>query len=157
MDIAINSWFNHWLASWLAQHPTVAWLIGHPWLSASVTLILLIFLIRFLVAIYRLVINTIDRLWLGIIRSPFLLLKWVFGGEFKPKQQSNSMQTINEQLTANPIEDGDRANHQELKLINERLDLIQQQQQQILEEIALLRQSQISKLALSSAETMITK
>ena len=63
MDIGINSWFNHWLASWLAQHPTFAWLVGHPWLSASVTLILLIFLVRFLVAIYRLVINTIDRLW----------------------------------------------------------------------------------------------
>ncbi len=150
MDIAINSWFNHWLTSWFAQHPTISWLIGHPWLSASVTLILLIFVVRLLVAIYRLVINTIDRLWLGIMRSPFLLLKWLFGWEFKPKQQSNSMQTIsiNEQLT------GER---QELEIINQRLDLIQQQQQQILDEIALLRQSQLPKLVLSPEETLITK
>ena len=146
MEIAINSWFNHLFASWFAQHPIISWLIEHPWLSASVTLILIIFSIRFLVAIYRLVINSIDRLGLWIMRSPFLLLKWLFGWEFKSKQQPNSTQTNNFELTS------DRT---ELKIINERLDLIQQQQQQILEEIALLKQ--LPKLALSPSETIITK
>ena len=148
MEIAINSWFNHLFDSWFAQHPNIYWLIEHPWLSASVTLILIIFVVRLLVAIYRLVINTIDRLWLWIMRSPLLLLKWLFGWEFKPKQQPNSLQVINKELT------GER---QELKIINQRLDLIQQQQQQILEEITQLRQSQLPKLALPTAETITTK
>lgn len=142
MEIAINSWFNHWFEGWFAQHPTIYWLIQHPWLSLMATLILLIFWIRLFVAIYRLVVSSIDRLWLWIVRSPFLLFKWLFGWEFKSKQQPNSLQITNSELISN---------REELININERLDLIQQQQQQILQEIALLKQPPKLALFLSTA------
>lgn len=131
MEIAINSWFNHWFAHWFAQHPTVYWLIQHPWLTLITTIILVIFMVRFFVAIYRIVMNSIDRLWLWIIRSPFLLVKFLFGWEFKTKQSPNPTQISNYELVSD---------REQLKNICDRLDLIQQQQQQILQEIASLKQ-----------------
>lgn len=127
MGIAINSWFNYWFA----QHPTIYWLIQHPWLTSIATIILVVFLVRFFVTIYQIVVNLIDRVWLWILRSPFLLIKFLFGWEIKTKQLPNSTQITNYELISD---------REQLKNICDRLDLIQQQQQQILQEIALLKQ-----------------
>ena len=126
MDLAVNSFFHHWLM----QHPLISWLIDHPVISLIGILVTAIFLIRLFVAIYKLITSSIDRLWLWILRSPFLLLKVLFGWEFKPKNQATTNITNYEVTT----------NTKQLEQICDRLNTIQQQQEKILQEIALLKQ-----------------
>ena len=126
MELAINSFFNRWFE----QHPFISWLLGHPIISLVATLVVLILLIRLFVAVYKLITSSIDRLWLWILRSPFLLLKFLFGWEIKPKQKSVAANITNYQLTTDS---------ELLTQICDRLDKIQQQQQHILKEIAALK------------------
>ncbi len=126
MELAINSFFQHWFE----QHPFISWLVQHPIISLVATLVVLILLIRLFVAVYKLITTSIDRLWLWILRSPFLLLKFLFGWEFKPKSEPTATNITNYQLTTDS---------ELLTKICARLDRIQQQQQHILQEIALLK------------------
>ena len=128
MDLAINSYIHRWMM----HHPFVAWIAEHPVISLVVFLVAAIFLIRLFVAIYKLIMTSIDRLWLWILRSPFLLLKALFGWEFKPKTTATTNIT-NYELTTNS---------EQLEQICDRLDRIQQQQQKIIQDLALLKQNQ---------------
>ena len=119
---------------WLTQHPTIAWMINHPLISLVVGSIALILTIRLLVTVYRAIANTIDRMWLGILRSPWLLLKFLFGWEVKPKVSSNTTVT-NYEVTSDS---------EQLRDIMVRLDEIQRQQKQILEDLARLKQQPIA-------------
>ena len=127
MELAINSFFNRWFE----QHPFISWLLQHPIISLVATVVILILLIRLFVAVYKLITTSIDRLWLWILRSPFLLLKVLFGWEVKPKAQSTATNITNYQLTTDS---------ELLTTICDRLDTIQKQQQHILQEISLLKQ-----------------
>ena len=127
MELAINSFFHRWFA----QHPFVYWLLQHPVITLITAAILIILFIRLFVAVYRLITTSIDRLWLWILRSPFWLLKTLFGWEFKSKQKQNSTTVNNYELTTDSTQ---------LETICDRLDTIQQQQQQILQEISRLKQ-----------------
>ena len=126
MELAINSFFNRWFE----QHPFVALVVAHPLISLLATLVILILLTRLLVTVYKSITNSIDRLWLWILRSPFWLLKFVFGWEIKPKTEPRATNITNYQLTTDS---------ELLTKICDRLDRIQQQQQHILQEIALLK------------------
>lgn len=130
MELAINS-FSY---GWFDQHPFIFWLVEHPIISLIITLVVVILLIRLFVAIYKLITSSIDRLWLWILRSPFLLLKFLFGWEVKPKPKSTATNITNYQLTTDS---------ELLTQICDRLDKIQQQQQHILQEINLLKNKTI--------------
>ena len=118
------------LDAWLIQHPFISWLVAHPIISLIGGLISIILTVRLLATIYRAIANTIDRMWLWILRSPFLLLRFLFGWEVKPKISPNSIVT-NYEVTNNP---------EQLQEIMTRLDKIQQQQEQILQDLAQLKQ-----------------
>ena len=120
---------------WLREHPFFHWLVNHPLISAIAFLIAAILIIRLLVTIYRAISSTIDRMWLWILQSPFLLLKLVFGWERKPKNSPENTLINNYQVTSNP---------EQLQEILRRLDLIQQQQAQILLDIAELKQESVA-------------
>jgi hypothetical protein len=119
------------LDSWFEQHPFIYWLTQHPIFSLITILILVVLLIRLLVTIYRAIANSIDRLWLWILRSPFLLLKSLFGWEFKSKELKTTNTITNYELTTNS---------EQLQEIITRLDEVQEQQKLILREIAQLKQ-----------------
>lgn len=120
------------LDSWFDQHPFMYWLTQHPTISIITTLVLVVLLIRLLVTIYRAIANSIDRLWLWILQSPFLLVKFLFGWEFKSKKNLQTTNTItNYELTTNS---------EQLQEIITRLDKVQEQQKLILQEIAQLKQ-----------------
>lgn len=131
-----NSLNYHW-RNWLAQHHTIAWLIDHPIISLIAGAIALILIIRLVLTIYRSVANTIDRMWLWILQSPWMLLKLLVGWE-KPKLDSpDSLNTLvtNYQVTADA---------EQLREILLRLDKIQQQQQQIMQDLQLLKQQPLT-------------
>ena len=119
---------------WLAQHPAIAWTFNHPIISLVVGSIALILTIRLLVTVYRAIASAIDRMWLWILRSPWLLLKFLFGWE-KPQTDPANTFVTNYQVTDNP---------EQLQDIMQRLDKIQRQQEQILNELGLLKQQPLT-------------
>ena len=121
------------LDAWLVQHPSIAWLIGHPIISLISGLVTAILVIRLLVTVYRAIANAIDRMWLWILRSPFSLLKFLFGWEVKTKAASN-LTVTNYEVTDNP---------ELLQQIVIQLNKIQQQQEQIMQDLERLKQQPI--------------
>ncbi|MBE9048547.1 hypothetical protein IQ255_29910 [Pleurocapsales cyanobacterium LEGE 10410] len=125
------------LYAWLSQHPFISWLVNHPVISLIGSLITIILTVRLLLTIYRAIANIIDRMWLWILRSPWLLLRFLFGWEAKPEIAPDSTIT-NYEATNNP---------EQLQEIVTRLDKIQLQQEQILQELAQLKQQSHSSTA----------
>jgi len=120
------------LNSWLSSHPLVYWLTHHPLISFFIILISGVLLIRLLLTIYRAIANTIDRMWFFILRSPWLLLKVLFGWEKKTPDFPPKSVITNYEITNNP---------EQLQTILNRLDQIQKQQAQILLDLAQLKQA----------------
>jgi hypothetical protein len=123
------------IAVWLAQHPSIAWLVNHPLIAILTSLIATILLVRLLLTVYRAIASTIDRLWLAILRSPWRLLKFLFGWETKPKTITSNTTVTNYEVTNDS---------QQLQEILTRLDRIQQQQQEIIQDLALLKQQPLT-------------
>ena len=132
-DSISHSVGSRWDA-WLIQHPFFGWLVNHPLISLVGSLIVIIFTVRLLVTIYRAIANTIDRMWLWILRSPFFLLKLLFGWEVKSKTPISNTTVTNYEVTNNS---------EQLQKIIALLDQIQQQQQQIIKELAQSKQQHI--------------
>lgn len=128
---SVGSSINSRIGTWLANHPTLAWLVHHPLISLIAGLIAVVLIVRLVATIYRAIASTIDRMWLWILRSPFLLLKLLFGWEIKPKHNAVNTTITNYEVTSNP---------EQLQQIMARLDLIQQQQQQIIQDLEHLKQ-----------------
>ncbi len=138
----VVSWDNHLtdgivssiyfrIDAWLTSHPLLHWLVNHSLISLVAGLILFVLVIRLFLTIYYSVASAIDRMWLWVLRSPFLLLKFVFGWEVKSKNDSLNTTITNYEVTNNP---------EQLQEIMTRLEHIQQQQQQIIQDITLLKQ-----------------
>ena len=138
VDDYIVDRFNHSFSSsvaiWLNNHPLIAWAVNHPFITLTASLIVAVLTIRLMVTVYRAIANTIDRMWLGILRSPFIFLKLVFGFKTKKVDGVNSIVT-NYEVTNDS---------EKLALIMARLDTIQQQQEQIIKELAVLKQQPLT-------------
>lgn len=124
----ISHSLNSRLNVWLYNHPTFAWVVHHPLISLVIGSIAIVLVIRLLLTIYRAIASTIDRMWVWILRSPWILLKFLFGWEVKPKDTNTNI--TNYEITNNP---------QQLEEIMTRLGQIQQQQQQIMHDLELLK------------------
>ena len=116
---------------WLTNHPAIHWLLNHSLISLIIGLVAIVLVIRLLVTIYRTIASTIDKMWLWILRSPFLLLKFLFGWEVKSKISSANTTITNYEVTNNP---------ELLRDILLRLEHLQQQQNEIIRDLALLKQ-----------------
>ncbi len=124
------------LNNWLIQHPLIAWLFNHPIIALVSFLLTLVLTIRLLGTVYRVIANTIDRMWLWILRSPWLLFKFLFGWSAKPATANTANTTVtNYEVTNNP---------EQLQEIIARLDQIQQQQEQIIQDLAQLKQQPLT-------------
>ncbi|MDJ0899263.1 MAG: hypothetical protein QNJ55_10665 [Xenococcus sp. MO_188.B8] len=110
--------------SWLAEHIFILRLLQHPFISIVGFVITLVLFARLLVAIA----TVIDRLWLWILRLPITLFEAIFSAGEKPKD--NLPATINYELTTNP---------EKFEQILQKLNAIEQQQQQILQDLAAIK------------------
>ena len=128
---SIGNSVGHRVDAWLINHPFVSWLVAHPIVSLIGSLIAIVFTIRLLSTVYRAIANAIDRMWLQILRSPLLLFKFCFGWKAKPKTVNANTTITNYEVTDNP---------EHLQEIMIRLEKIQQQQEQIIQDIAMLKQ-----------------
>lgn len=123
-----SSWHN-----WLIQHPLLSWLFNHPLIAFVGSFLTLVLSIRLFMTVYRAIANMIDRMWLWILRSPWLLLKFLFGWEAKSVKADTTI--TNYEVTNNP---------EQLQEIMIRLEQIQQQQEQIIQDLAQLKQQPLS-------------
>ncbi|MEM6612090.1 MAG: hypothetical protein AAF652_07520 [Cyanobacteria bacterium P01_C01_bin.72] len=120
---------------WLAHHPFIAWLLNHPLIALIGTTIAIILIVRLLLTVYQAIARAIDRMWLAILRSPFTLIKFIFGWEAKPKAKVANLTVTNYEVTNDTLQ---------LQEIMTRLDLIQQQQQEIIQKLAQLKQQPLT-------------
>jgi hypothetical protein len=123
------------ITAWLTEHPIIAWFFNHPLLAILTSFVVIVLVVRLLLTIYRAIANTIDRLWLGILRSPWRLIKLLFGWEAKPKSVTSNTTVTNYEVTSDS---------QQLQEIMIRLDQIQQQQQIIIRDLAQLKQQTVT-------------
>lgn len=121
MEFAIQSFIN----SWIEQHPLIIWLLQHPIISLISFFLIIILLFRLFSAIAQI----LDKLWIWLLKSPILLIKSLFG--FNSKSTETKI-AINEQQAA--------IDPEKISQIIEQLNIIQQQQQEIIQEIATLKQ-----------------
>lgn len=120
---------------WLTNHPLVNWLVNHSLISIVLGLVVTVLVIRLLVTIYRSIASTIDRMWLWILRSPFSLVKLLFGWEVKPKSNSSITEIANYEVTNSS---------QQLQEILVCLKHLQQQQEEIVRDLELLKNRNFS-------------
>jgi hypothetical protein len=123
------------ITAWLTEHPIIAWFFNHPLLAILTSFVVIVLVVRLLLTIYRAIANTIDRLWLGILRSPWRLIKFLFGWEAKSKSVTSNTTVTNYEVTSDS---------QQIEEIMIRLDQIQQQQQIIIRDLAQLKQQTLT-------------
>ncbi|HHP7229912.1 MAG TPA: hypothetical protein ACFCUY_03515 [Xenococcaceae cyanobacterium] len=121
MELAFQSLIDHWIE----QHPKLFWSLQHPVITLVAIFIIIILISRLLIAIAHL----LDRVWLWIIQAPWMLLKLLLG--IKNKSSEAVGNTINYELAINP---------EQLTKIVQQLERIEQQQKQILQDVASLKQ-----------------
>ena len=121
MELVFPSLSNHWIE----QHPRIFWMLEHPVISIVGVFVGVILFSRLLAAVAQL----IDKVWLWIIKAPWLLFKSLFG--IKNKTSETVGNTINYEVAMNP---------EQLTKIAKQLERIEKQQKQILQDVAILKQ-----------------
>ncbi|NJL20636.1 MAG: hypothetical protein HC895_07175 [Leptolyngbyaceae cyanobacterium SM1_3_5] len=84
------------IADWLQAHPLFEQAIDHPLLTLGLLFVVLLLLSGLIQAIARLT----EQIWLGILRSPVLLIQWLFaigGGWLRRKPPAQPMLTPKQQ------------------------------------------------------------
>ncbi|VEP12749.1 conserved hypothetical protein [Hyella patelloides LEGE 07179] len=123
MEVAIQSLIN----PWIEQHPFIAWLLQHPIISLVSLFLIVVLLFRLFSAIAQL----LDRLWIWLLKSPVLLIKSLLG----LKKESPEIAAI---INSNDL----AIDPEKITQIIQQLEIINQQQKQIMEDIAVLKQKQ---------------
>ena len=121
MEFAFQSIVN----PWVAKHPLVMWLLQHPVISVIGVLLAAVLLLRLFSAIAFL----LDKLWIWLLKSPVLLIKFLL----RNKTTSVKKTTVITHQTST-IEP------EKISQIIQQLEKIDRQQQQIMKDIAILKQ-----------------
>ena len=125
MEFALQSMVN----SWVEKHPLIMWLLQHPITSLIGFSLAIVLLLRLFSAVAYL----LDKFWLWLLKLPILLVRLLIGSRKKPLEKASI--TAHNQFNLEP----EKANQ-----IIEQLEAISQQQQQIIKDIATLKQQQDS-------------
>ena len=76
---AIQVQLSSMIHKWLATHPVISWAISHP-LQTLGMMLLVIFLVR---GLFKLLAQSIEKVWLLVLKSPFLLGQFLLKGSSK--------------------------------------------------------------------------
>ena len=132
MDISIERAIANYFTNWLSAYPYVAWLIAHPLPGLGLLLLTIFALSGLLKAISR----GFEQVWLLLLQTPFKLIQpvvkligrlifQVFG-----RNSSNGSP-----LTATALQTG---HSEQIDQILSRLQALQQEQQDLVDELATL-------------------
>ncbi len=131
IDRAISSYFSQWLG----QHPYLSWSLSHPLPSLVIILIWILLLWGLIKAIGR----AIEQLGLFILKTPLRLLQPIFGSIWRSivrifghNNSSGSQPTAKSTPTPTAIQ---------IERIVDRLQVLSQEQEMLLDELSLLTSS----------------
>jgi hypothetical protein len=76
MDVssAIETAIADYVNNWFRTHPTLGWLVSHPFWGFAIGVLFVLLIIGFFQAIGRL----FERVWLSILKTPWQLLQSIF-------------------------------------------------------------------------------
>lgn len=123
------------LQTWLSQYPGAAWLLANPgWLIVAVVVALFL-----LSGLLRAVAGLTEQLWLGLLRLPFQLVRWVWQGSLfllrrpfaKPPQAVQSSLMVQPDSPTEP-------RSERLTEVLERLESLRREQDELMQEMKLL-------------------
>ena len=127
MEFAIQSLVN----SWVEKHPFLVWSLQHPIISLVSLFLFIVLLFRLFAAVTQL----LDKLWIWLLKSPILLIRSLFGLKHKPSE--TKMAVSSSELVLDPAK---------ISQIIQQLETINKQQQQIMSDIAALKENQYLSL-----------
>lgn len=121
---------------WLSQYPWIGWLLANPgWLLVAV-----VFTLFLLSGLLRAVASLTEKLWLGLLRLPILLIQWVWQSSvglmrrpLKPQIVSSSLVNLPDRLTEATPDHPDR-----LTEVLNRLETLRREQDELMQEVKLL-------------------
>ena len=112
--------------SWLMTHPTIHWIVDHPLWSVGL-IVLAIFLFW---GLLRAIAQFMEQVWLLILRSPLLLLRWLLSLGTNAYQRLTGSKTLPAEIVSD--------NQQRLTDILTRLETLRQEQDELLREVKTL-------------------
>lgn len=124
MEFAIKSSIQSLFNSWLVKHPSIFWLLQHPIISFMSLLLGIVLLFR----LFSVLAKLLDLLWIWLLKSPITLVKSLLGLKNKSTATKAIIHTQNLSIESEKITQ-----------IIQQLELINLQQQQIMEDIAVLK------------------
>ena len=143
-DGIVNSILNALVSpfqDWLSQHPQVSWLLANPgWL------LVVIFVVAFLLlGLLQAVASLTEKFWLGLLKLPILLMGWIWqAGTFllrrpfatQPKAMRSSLMVQSHPASA--------ASSNRLTEVLNRLEVLQREQDELMQEVRLLLAENVS-------------
>lgn len=124
MEFAIQSSIQSLFNSWLVKHPSIFWLLQHPIISLVALFLSIVLLFR----LFSVIAKLLDLLWIWLLKSPIILLKSLLGLKNKSTAKTAIIPTPNLSIESEKITQ-----------IIQQLELINRQQQQIIEDITILK------------------
>jgi hypothetical protein len=124
MEFAIQSSIQSFFNSWIIKHPFVFWLWQHPIISVVGLFLGVVLLLR----LFSVIAKLVDLLWIWLLKSPITLVKSLLGLKNKSTATTAIIRTQNLSIDSEKITQ-----------IIQQLELINHQQQQIMEDIAILK------------------
>lgn len=144
-SVAVQTAVSTSISHWIEQHPTIlrliqilGWAVNHPIIS----LVILLFTLAIAWNLIKIIGRFIESTSLALLLVPFKFLKFCFSGVIKlgewiAKQLTNSQKTDDVlPLSSTISEQIQEDKHQRLVEISTRLEEIQQEQNQLLQEAA---------------------
>jgi len=120
--------FETMIETWMQNHPVVAWFLNHPIISVVLLLVLIVLLRGLLSAIARLT----ERIWIAILRLPVMVVSQSMGAITRLFNRPRIAATTDEEETS----------QKRLTFILERLDTLRQEQDELLQEVRTMLNSQ---------------
>jgi hypothetical protein len=136
IDRAVSTYINNWLG----QHPYLAWSIAHPLPSLGLLLLLILSLLGFFKAIGR----GVEQIWLFLLKTPFKLLQPLFRGIWgmflKTLGRGDSIPQ------SGRYANDEKPSAERIDVIVDRLQVLSQEQERLLKELATLRNGSLDKV-----------
>jgi hypothetical protein len=139
IEHAVSSYFSQWLA----QHPYLAWSIGHPLPSLGLVLVAILLLWGLIKAIGR----GVEQIWIFLLKTPFKLLQPIFSRIWGSiwRRLGNTSYTTDALTNDLAVKPAHSNVPERVDLILDRLHALNQEQQILLGELSTLANSPLRK------------
>jgi len=135
---AIQVQLSSMIHNWLMAHPVISWAVSHPLQTLGIVL-LVIFLVR---GLLKLLAQSVEKVWLLVLKSPFLLGQFLFKGSSKLitlKGANGSKPVLSKPESLVNLESSEQ--QVQLAQLLQRLEKISQEQSQLLQKVTTILES----------------